>query len=344
MTGRNGEEQCGTGSKRTDARRTVLELQDLRVRFKTRERQVYAVNGVTCSVDAGRTLAIIGESGSGKTVTSRALVGLLPPSARVSGSARLQGVELLGSSEKQMREHRGIGIGMVFQDPSRSLNPTVRIGKQVSESLRIRLGLSRSSAKQRGIELLAMVRLAAPERRYHEYPHQLSGGMRQRVMIAVALACNPKVLIADEATTALDVTTQAQILQLLSELQDTMGMALIFISHDLALAAAFADEIAVMYAGKVVERGQAKTLFDNARMPYTQSLLNARPRLEYASHQRLPVAAGQPPDMSALPVGCAFAPRCTRAQERCRTTAPDLEEGEYGHFWACWNPHRGSGG
>lgn len=316
----------------------VLEVRDLRVRFTTQDRQVHAVNGVTYSVEAGRTLAIIGESGSGKSVSSRALVGLLPPSARVSGSARLDGVELVGLKEKELREHRGLGIGMVFQDPSRSLNPTTQIGKQVSESLRVRLGLSRAEAKRRGIELLEMVRLPAAAQRYHEYPHQLSGGMRQRVMIALALACRPKVLIADEATTALDVTTQAQILHLLADLQKAVGMALVFISHDLALAASFADDVAVMYAGKVVERGPAESLFDKVRMPYTRSLLDARPRLEYSSHRRLPVAAGQPPDLSEEPAGCSFAPRCARVEERCRVSAPPLEEGEAGHLWACWNP------
>lgn len=319
----------------------VLEVEDLRVCFETRDREVYAVNGVTYSVKAGETLAIIGESGSGKTVTSRALVGLLPRSAKVSGSARLQGVQLLGTSDRQMRKQRGIGIGIVFQDPSRSLNPTIRVGRQVSESLQVRLGMSRSAARQRGVELLEMVKLPAARQRYDEYPHQLSGGMRQRVMIALALACNPKVLIADEATTALDVTTQAQILELLSDLQRAMGMALVFISHDLALAAAFADEVAVMYAGRIVERASAQALFEDVRMPYTRSLLNARPRLEYDSHQRLPVAGGQPPDMSVVPLGCAFAPRCARAAEQCRTSLPVLEEGEPGHYWACWDPGEG---
>ena len=239
----------------------LLHVEDLRVAFAAGGREIRAVDGVSYRVEARQTVAIIGESGSGKTVGCRAIMGLLPATATISGSARLNGSELIGLSDAQLRKYRGSAMAMVFQDPARSLNPTMRVGSQITEAIRTHRKVSRSEAHTEAVELLRLVRIPAPERRYHEYPHQLSGGMRQRVMIAIALACRPKLLIADEATTALDVTTQAQIMELLLELQAELGMALIMISHDLGLAASYADEVIVMYAGKVVEQAQAKRLF-----------------------------------------------------------------------------------
>ena len=316
----------------------VLKVEDLRVRFDQGGRRVHAVNGLSYQLRAGRTLAIIGESGSGKTVSTRALMGLLPSSATVSGSARIDGFELVGMPEDEMRRHRGADIAMVFQDPTRSLNPTMRIGTQITEAVRAHTRIDRAVAQRRAVELLSLVRIPDPQRRFHEYPHQLSGGMRQRVMIAIALASDPKVLIADEATTALDVTTQAQIMELLAELRTRLGTAVILISHDLGLAASYADEVIVMYAGRAVEYAPTRILFAQMRMPYTRALLEAIPRLERVSHARLPVTPGQPPDLVSLPVGCPFEPRCRRAQPDCRESRPPLVEHEVGHWWACWNP------
>jgi oligopeptide/dipeptide ABC transporter ATP-binding protein len=321
----------------TDA---LLEVQDLKVAFVSGGREVRAVDGVSYSVYAGQTLAIVGESGSGKTVSCRAVIGLLPPSAVVTGSARFQDAELIGLTDDQLRPHRGADVAMVFQDPARSLNPTMRIGAQIAEAVRAHQPLSRPEARARAVELLRLVHMPLPERRCADYPHQLSGGMRQRVMIAIALACRPKLLIADEATTALDVTTQAQIMELLLELQAELGMALMLISHDLGLAASYADEVIVMYAGRIVEQAPASRLFGHVRMPYTQALLEAIPRLERPAHSLLPVVGGRPPD-GALPLGCSFAPRCRWAADDCRDAAPPLAEHEPGHRWACWHPVSG---
>jgi oligopeptide/dipeptide ABC transporter ATP-binding protein len=232
-------------------------------------------------------------------------------------------------------------MAMVFQDPARSLNPTVRIGLQITEAIKTHRKVSRGEAQKQAIELLRLVRIPAAERRFHEYPHQLSGGMRQRVMIAIALACRPRLLIADEATTALDVTTQAQIMELLLELQEELGMALILISHDLGLAASYADEVVVMYAGKIVEQAPAGRLFGregSVRMRYTRALLDAIPHIERPAHSELPIVGGRPPDPTALPVGCSFAPRCPSAEQDCRASEPALVEHAAGHRWACWHP------
>jgi peptide/nickel transport system ATP-binding protein/oligopeptide transport system ATP-binding protein len=317
---------------------SLLDVRDLAVRFRQAGRDVPAVNGVSFTAEPGRTLAIVGESGSGKTVSCRAVMGLLPPSAVVTGSARFAGTELLGLSEDDLRRHRGADLAMVFQDPARSLNPTMRVGTQVSEAIRSHLPLDRSAARERAIELMAMVRIPLPRRRYADYPHQFSGGMRQRLMIAIALACHPKLLIADEATTSLDVTTQAQIMDLLLDLQAQLGMALILISHDLGLAASYTDDVIVMYAGGIVEQAATRRLFSAVRMPYTKALLDAVPRLERPPHSPLPVIGGRPPDTGALPPGCPFAPRCPSAADRCRQQAPPLLEHEPGHRWACWFP------
>jgi oligopeptide/dipeptide ABC transporter ATP-binding protein len=320
----------------------LLEVQDLKVTFPERGRQVRAVDGVSYCVYPGQTLAVVGESGSGKTVSCRAVLGLLPPSAEVTGSARFQGVQLIGLSDDRLRAHRGANVAMVFQDPSRSLNPTMRVGSQIAEAVRAHRRVSKDQARDEAVELLRLVRMPLPERRCAEYPHQLSGGMRQRVMIAIALACRPRLLIADEATTALDVTTQAQIMELLLELQAELGMALMLISHDLGLAASYADEVIVMYAGRIVEQAPATRLFSRVRMPYTQALLEAIPRLERPAHSPLPVIGGRPPDLSALPAGCSFAPRCRHAADDCRAAEPPLAEHEPGHRWACWHPVGGS--
>ncbi len=316
----------------------LLEVTQLRVDFRHNGQLVRAVDRLTYSADRGRTVAVIGESGSGKTVSSRAIMGLLPPTASVTGSIRFDGVEMVGLSESAMREHRGRGVAMVFQDPSRSLNPTMRIGAQIREAIQTHDKVSRAAAQDRAIELLELVRLPAARERLEQYPHQLSGGMRQRVMIAMALAAAPKLLIADEATTALDVTTQAQIMELLRDLQQRLGMALIMISHDLGLAASFADEVVVMYAGRAVERAPTRKLFAHVRMPYTRALLDAIPRLENPSHSRLAAVPGQPPNLALLELGCPFTPRCPNATDHCREHEPAFEEHEPDHLWACWHP------
>jgi len=317
---------------------SLLEVEDLKVTFPVRGRELRAVGGVSYSVCAGQTLAIVGESGSGKTVSARAVMGLLPASAVVTGSARFQGAQLIGLTDDRLRQYRGADIAMVFQDPTRSLNPTMRIGSQIAEAVRAHRRVTKAQAREQVTELLRLVRMPVPERRYVEYPHQLSGGMRQRVMIAIALACRPKLLIADEATTALDVTTQAQIMELLLELQAELGMALMLISHDLGLAASYADEVIVMYAGRIVEQAPASRLFTRVRMPYTQALFEAIPRLERPAHAPLPVIGGRPPDLAALPAGCSFAPRCRSAADDCLAAEPPLAEHEPGHRWACWHP------
>jgi oligopeptide/dipeptide ABC transporter ATP-binding protein len=316
----------------------LLEVSDLHVTFRTRLGTVYAVQGITFTIEPGQTVALIGESGSGKTVSAQAIMGILPRAANVSGSIKYKGDEIVGSSEHELRDYRGRSVAMVFQNPERSLNPTMRVGTQIAEAIQCHLPVSRHEAHDRAVELLRMVRLPAPERRFFEYPHQLSGGMRQRVVIAIALACGPAVLIADEATTALDVTTQAQIMDLLLDLQQETGTALLMISHDLGLAASYAEEVIVMYAGKVVEQAPTKELFAGVRMPYTQALLDAIPRIEMEPHVLLPVVGGRPPDLAVIPPGCSFAPRCPRVQEDCRETSPALQQHEPGRWWACWHP------
>jgi len=320
---------------------SLLEVKDLKVTFTGGGRKLRAVDGVSYCAYPGQTLAIVGESGSGKTVSCRAIMGLLPPTAAITGSARFAGIQLIGLTDDQLRRHRGADVAMVFQDPTRSLNPTMRIGPQIAEAVRTHRPVGKPQAREEAVDLLRLVRIPLPERRFMEYPHQLSGGMRQRVMIAIALAGRPRLLIADEATTALDVTTQAQIMELLLELQSDLGMALLLISHDLALAASYADEVIVMYAGKIVEHAPAPRLFSRVRMPYTQALLEAIPRLERPAHSLLPVIGGRPPDLSALPAGCSFAPRCRRAADDCLAAEPPLTEHEPGHRWACWHPVEG---
>jgi oligopeptide/dipeptide ABC transporter ATP-binding protein len=321
-----------------DQQPVVMVVENLQVGFRTARRETQVVRGVDLRLVSGRAHAIVGESGSGKSVTARALLGLLPPNAVVSGSVRLHGKELLGLKDADMRRHRGKDIAMVFQDPTRSLNPTMQVGDQVAEALRKHESVSRRDARDRAVDLLERVAVPAARQRARDYPHQLSGGMRQRVMIAIAIACGPKVLVADEPTTALDVTTQAEIMALLQGLQDDLRMTLLLITHNLGLAAAHAEEIAVMYAGRIVERAPTRELFGGVRMPYTRALLESIPRLSGQPHVPLPVVQGRPPSPAALPTGCPFHPRCPGAQTRCAKQEPALEEQKIGHQSACWFP------
>jgi len=317
----------------------LLEVRDLEVTFDLPSGLVPAVQGVSLTVAVGETVAIVGESGSGKSVTARAIMGLLPPkTSRISGSVRFEGNELLGLSNKQLRKYRGKDLAIVFQDPMRSLNPTMRVGDQLVEAMRVHLPVSREEARGRVTELLQRVRIPSAKQRFTEYPHQLSGGMRQRVMIAMALSCGPKLVIADEPTTALDVTTQAQIMELLAELQVEFKMAIILISHDMGLAASFTDTVAVMYSGRLVERAPTEELFGNMRMPYTKALLESIPRMDQPSMEPLPVIEGAPPDPRSQPPGCAFSPRCSYAKDHCVEERPPLTDEGTGHAWACWYP------
>jgi oligopeptide/dipeptide ABC transporter ATP-binding protein len=333
-----GEVPAGATPAGLGADGPLLEVSDLRVEFRQGGQVVRAVDGLSYTVPRAQTVGLIGESGCGKTVSSRAIMALLPHTAHVTGSIRFEGRELVGLSERRMRTVRGSQIAMVFQDPARSLNPTVRIGPQITETIHLHNDVSKAEAFDRAVELMELVRLPAARERFRQYPHQLSGGMRQRVMIAIALAAQPKLLIADEATTALDVTTQAQIMELLRDLQQRLGMALIMISHDLGLAATFADEVLVMYAGRGVERAPTQKLFEHVRMPYTRALLDAIPRLENPPHAPLAAVPGQPPDLAREQVGCPFSPRCPNVTDHCRQHMPPFKEQEPGHLWACWHP------
>ena len=281
-----------------------------------------AVDDVTLSLDQGQTLGIVGESGSGKTTLALTLLRMLPPAARVvSGEMLFEGSDLLKKSEHEMRRIRGKRIAMILQDPMMSLNPLFTVGDQVAEPIRVHEGAPRRSAWRRATELLKAVRIAAPERRVGEYPHQLSGGMRQRIVGAIAISCEPKLLIADEPTTSLDLTIQAQYLKLLRDLQRAHNLALIFITHNLGIVAKMCDQVAVMYAGRLVEAGPVKQIYNSPAHPYTRALLESIPRLG-DSRQRLTAIEGQPPDPSAPPPGCAFHPRCPKVMDRCRTEAP----------------------
>lgn len=341
-TGRTEEAAPGAAAPVVDE--PLLEVRDLRVRLHARGRVVRAVDGLSYRVERGRTVAIVGESGSGKTVSSRAVMGLLPNTATVTGEVRFEGVDLLGLGERELRRRRAVDLAMVLQDPARSLDPTMRIGAQITEAIRAHLPLGRKEARDRAVELLRMVRLPDPKRRFADYPHQLSGGMRQRVVIAAALSCEPKLLIADEATTALDVTTQAQIMHLLMELQRQLHMALVLISHDLGLAATFSDEVVVMYAGRTMERASTRELFAHVRSPYTRALLGAIPRLDRPAHARLPVVQGRPPDLTRPMPCCPFHPRCPAAQAICKEQQPPLGESADGHDVACFFPEADAAG
>jgi peptide/nickel transport system ATP-binding protein len=326
---------------------SLLEVSDLGTWFYTRQGIVKAVDGVDFEVAAGETLAIVGESGCGKSMTALSLMRLIPdpPGRIVSGSIKLAGRDLLKISEEEMRDVRGNEISMIFQEPMTSLNPVMTIGKQISEALILHRDMDRKQAMKRAIEMLELVRIPEPTQRAKEYPHQLSGGMRQRAMIAMALACNPKVLIADEPTTALDVTIQAQILELIVELQREFSAAVLLITHDLGVVAETAHRVIVMYAGRKVEEATVGELFAKPLHPYTVGLMNSIPRLDLMrgqtdrTNERLQEIPGIVPPLFDLPPGCAFAPRCNRADDKCRSERPAYEEKQPGHWAACWHTH-----
>jgi len=319
---------------------SLLEVEDLRTVFTTPRGPLPAVDGVSLTLRHGETLGVVGESGSGKTVLARSVMGLLPRGGvERSGSVYFEGRQLVGAADRDLRALWGSRISMVFQDPTTSLNPVVRVGRQIAEPLRVHLGMDRADAMAQAVALLSEVGIPSPEARARAYPGQLSGGMRQRVVIAIALACAPRLLLADEPTTGLDATVQAQILDLLASMQEERRMALMLVSHDLGVVANRTDRILVMYAGRVVEQAATRTLFTSPAMPYTEALLGSTPRLADPSHTRLAAIEGQPPDPVTLPPGCPFAPRCRYAQERCHREAPPLMEAEdRDHLYACWYP------
>jgi len=317
---------------------SLLELRDLRVEFATHGGTVHAVRGVSLDVEAGKTLAIVGESGCGKSVTFQASMGLIPmPPGRITGgSVRFDGRELVGMGAEEASRIRGREIGMIFQDPMSSLNPTMRIGRQLTETLRYHQGLSGAAARARAIELLEQVQIPDAAARVDRYPFEFSGGMRQRVMIAMAIACNPRILIADEPTTALDVTVQAQILELLRELQARNGMGIVLITHDLGVVARMADVVAVMYAGQIVEQGSVDDVFYRPAHPYTLGLQQSMPRREETRRARLEPIEGSPPDLFSPPAGCGYAERCPFAMRGCVPHDPPLGEVAPGHAARCW--------
>ena len=317
----------------------LLEIENLQTHFRTPDGVNRAVDGVSFTVEAGETVAIVGESGCGKSVTAGSVLRLIPePPGKIKGSIRFEGVDLLKLDERAMRDIRGNQISMVFQEPMTSLNPVLTVGRQIGETLRLHQGLGREAAERRVVEMLRLVGIAEPERRVREYPHQLSGGMRQRVMIAMALACNPKLLIADEPTTALDVTIQAQILDLMSELKQRVGAAIILITHDLGVVAEIAERVLVMYAGRKVEEARVSELFRSPRHPYTQGLLGALPRLGSSVNDKatkLVEIPGAVPSLKQLIAGCVFASRCALARDVCRQVPPALELKAPSHLAAC---------
>ena len=327
----------------TDAATPLLRVTNLRTHFHTRDGVVRAVDGVSFDVAPGETLAIVGESGCGKSVTSMSILRLLPmPPARfVEGRVEFEGRDLLALPEAEMRKIRGNAIAMIFQEPMTSLNPVLTIGRQIAEALVLHRGLTYADATARAIVMLCKVHIPEAERRITQYPHELSGGMRQRVMIAMALACGPRLLIADEPTTALDVTIQAQILELMGELRAETGASIILITHDLGVVAEMADRVVVMYAGRKVEEARVEDLFDRPRHPYTRGLLGSMPHLgDSVDHvgKRLVEIPGLVPSLKEPTRGCLFAPRCPNASEQCRTEVPPLELHGRGHWAACWHP------
>ena len=315
----------------------LLEVDDLKMYFHTQDGVVKAVNGVSYTLDRGETLGVVGESGSGKSVTSLTIMGLIemPPGKIEGGDVRYRGKSLLKMSEAEMQQIRGNDIAMIFQDPMTSLNPVYTIGRQLGEGLRLHRGYTKEQALERSIELLRLVGIANPEQRVKDYPHQFSGGMRQRVMIAMALACDPDILIADEPTTALDVTIQAQIVELMKKMQEENGNAIIMITHDLGVVADVADKIMVMYAGAPVEMGSADEIFYEPHHPYTWGLMNSIPKAEGDEKRPLTPIKGNPPSLLNVPQGCSFAPRCPFATDKCRAEKPGRVEVSAGHFARC---------
>ena len=316
----------------------LLDVRDLQTQFATSGGIVRAVDGVSWDVQAGETVALVGESGCGKSVSALSVMRLVaaPAGRIVGGEIVFKGRDLLTLSEDEMRRIRGREITMIFQEPMTSLNPVLTIGRQVTETMEIHLAMTPAQARARAAEILTLVGIAEPERRLGQYPHQFSGGMRQRIMIAMALACNPALILADEPTTALDVTIQAQILELLKDLSRKLGVAMLMITHNLGVVARYADRVNVMYAGRIVERGTAREIYANPRHPYTLGLLRSVPRLDEPKKAKLAPIPGQPPDLTRLPPGCAFAPRCSYAVERCRAERPTLEAEAPDHLSACW--------
>ena len=342
----NSPEQGAAGAPRFGE--SVLEVEDLKTHFFTPDGVVRAVDGVSYEVRRGETLGVVGESGCGKSVTALSILRLVadPPGRIVGGSIRFEGRELLAASDADMEEIRGNDISMIFQEPMTSLNPLYTVGKQIGEAIALHRGASKREAMAEAVEMLRRVHIPEPDRRAHAYPHQLSGGMRQRVMIAMALCCNPKVLIADEPTTALDVTIQAQILELMREMQGSFGQAIVLITHDMGVVAENADRVVVMYAGRKVEEAEVDELFDRPGHPYTKGLLGAIPSLEVAAtagasgRGRLNEIEGMVPSLANLPPGCTFAERCAYASDECRDAYPPNQEHRPGHWVACWHADR----
>jgi peptide/nickel transport system ATP-binding protein len=338
------EAACSCAVLGGPAARTVLTVEDLRTHFHTRDGVVKAVDGVSLSLDRGETLGVVGESGCGKSVTALSVMRLVPPASGriVAGSIRFEDTDLLTLEPDAMRAIRGNRIGMIFQEPMTSLNPVMTVGRQIAESVALHQHLPRSAAFERAIEMLTLVKIPAARRRAGEYPHQMSGGMRQRVMIAIAMACTPTILIADEPTTALDVTIQAQILDLMLEMKERTGAAVMLITHDLGVIAETAQRVVVMYAGRKVEQAPVKALFARPRHPYTRGLMTSIPRLNRAADEavgarRLTEIPGVVPSLIGMAEGCTFAPRCPYASEQCRAAYPPEVEAAPGHFVACWN-------
>jgi len=325
---------------------TLLDVRNLQTQFATRGGVVKAVDDVSWDVMEGETVALVGESGCGKSVSALSIMRLVaePAGRVVGGQVMFKGRNLLTLSEEEMRHVRGREIAMIFQEPMTSLNPVLTIGRQLTEGLEIHLGRTPPQARVRAAELLAMVGIPDPERRLPQYPHQFSGGMRQRMMIAMALACEPALILADEPTTALDVTIQAQILELMKDLSRRLGVAMLMITHNLGVVARYADRVNVMYAGKIIERGTAREIYADPRHPYTLGLLRSVPRLDEPRKSRLAPIEGQPPDLTRLPPGCSFVPRCAFRVDRCSTERPPLREiganGATGHVSACWEAER----
>jgi oligopeptide transport system ATP-binding protein len=317
---------------------TILELRNLKVEFNTLDGVVHAVNGVSFSVPPGKTLGIVGESGCGKSVSVLSIMRLIqePPGKIVGGEILYRGEDLLKLEKEEMQNIRGVHIAMVFQDPMTSLNPVLTIAKQINEAIMFHGGVSEQEAMVQAVKLLEMVGIPNAVERLKDYPHQFSGGMRQRVMIAIALSCNPDILIADEPTTALDVTIQAQIVELAKEIQEQLGMSMIWITHDLGVIAELADNVIVMYAGRIVEEADVFQIFENPLHPYTVALLGSLPRVDDSGKARLATIPGTPPDGIQIPAGCPFAPRCTYQIDRCLVEPPTLTQQEYGHNVSCW--------
>jgi oligopeptide/dipeptide ABC transporter ATP-binding protein len=317
----------------------LFEIENLEITFDTARGPLKAVRGVSLEINKGESIGIVGESGSGKTVMSRASMGLLRGRrVKRTGSVKLEGQELLTLTNEEIRGLWGTKIAMIFQDPMTALNPVRRVGSQFNESLVKRLGMSKEDANKRTLELLALVRMPEPEKVISKFPHQLSGGMRQRVMIAMAIACNPSLLFADEPTTALDVTVQAQVLELLADLRENLDMAMVIVTHDLGVVAGYTDRIAVMYGGEIVELATTPDLFANTKMPYTQALMESIPRLDRKVGDRLPAIGGTPPDPTLERTSCGFADRCKFATDKCRTEHPDLVDAGNGHMYRCFFP------